>query len=33
MHLLVTNEVNEASVKDILIYRYLKFNKILNPDL
>lgn len=33
MHLLVTNEVNEASVKDILIYRYLKLNKILNPYL
>lgn len=33
MYLLVTNEINEASVNEILIYRYLKLNKTLKPDL
>lgn len=33
MHLLVTNEINEASVNEILICCYLKLNKTLKPDL
>lgn len=30
MHVLVTNEINEASVNEILIYCYLKLNKTLS---
>lgn len=30
---LVTNEINEASVNEILIYWYLKCNKTLKLDL
>lgn len=30
MHVLVTNEINEASLNEILIYCYLKLNKTLS---
>jgi hypothetical protein len=33
LHLLITNEINGASVNEILICYYLKLNKTLKPDL